>query len=226
MLEKTRGIVLHTLRYGDESLVVDVLTESRGCVTFMVRIPKTRKAGVQSLLLRPLSILQLELDYRQNRQMQRVRNLSVDTPYTSIPYDPMKNAVGLFLCEVLYYALRREQIPHAALFQFIEQSLCWFDLAERDYVNFHVVFLIKLTRYLGFWPTEEELTQDGLLTPLDAEWADRLLRLNYQTMRVFVMTREQRNRLLDIICSFYSRHVAEFPEVRSLTVLREMFEAG
>ncbi|MBQ0048686.1 MAG: DNA repair protein RecO C-terminal domain-containing protein [Bacteroidales bacterium] len=216
--------MLHTLRYGDDAMVVDVLTESRGCVTFLVRIPKTRKAPAQSLLLRPLAVFQLELDYRANRQMQRVRNLSVDSPYVSIPYEPTKNAVALFLAEVLYYALRREETPNVTLFAFLEQSLRWFDLAESHFVNFHVVFLIKLTRYLGFWPTEEELTHDGLLTPLDAEWVDRLLRFNYQTMRVLQMTREQRNRLLDIICSYYTRHVADFPEVRSLGVLREMFQ--
>lgn len=154
MYEKTRGIVLHTLKYGDDSLMVDILTESRGTVAFVVKIPRTHR-GLKTQLLRPLTILQLEMDYRENRNVQRIRDMRVDDPFLSIPYEPLKEVVVLFLGEVLYYALRNED-RNPQLFAFLEHSLHWFDEAQSEYVNFHLALLIRLTRYLGFWPNAED----------------------------------------------------------------------
>ena len=239
MLEKTRGIVLHTLRYGDDSMIVDVLTETRGTMAFLVRIPKSRKSAVKIPLLRPLNIVHLDMDVRQNRALQRIRDVHVMEPYESIPYEPMKEMVALFLGEVLYYALKHED-RNERLFQFLLYSLHWFDAASTDYVNFHLTLLIKLTRYLGFWPNCEGRGQQQFFDLIEAEftpyrplhgqclsveeseWVPRFLRMNYASMRRFKMSRQQRNYALDVICNYYRLHIPEFPAVKSLDVLKEV----
>ena len=240
MYEKTRGIVLHALRYSDDSQIVDVLTETRGCVPFLVKMPRSRKSGIKTQLLRPLNILDIDLDYRPQQNLQRIRDMRVHEPYQSIPYEPLKSVVALFLGEILYYALRHED-KNERLFNFLLQSLHWFDMAEADYVNFHLACLIKMTRYLGFWPNCEERENrmaffdliEASFTNLhpihshylkgeEAEWVPRFLKMNYATMRYFKMTRQQRNYVLDILCYYYRLHIPDFPEIKSLNILREV----
>ncbi len=241
MYEKTQGIVLHALRYGDDSQIVDILTETRGSVSFLVKMPRSHKSGIKAQLLRPLNILDIELDYRPQRSLQRIREMHVPEPYQTIPYEPMKSVVALFLGEMLYYSLRNEE-RNDRLFCFLLQSLHWFDMADTDYVNFHLAFLIKMTRYLGFWPNCEDrksgsmayfdLTEASFtsLHPIhneclkgeEADWVPRFLKMNYTTMRFFKMTRQQRNYVLDILCHYYRLHIPDFPEVKSLDILREV----
>lgn len=239
MYEKTRGIVLHALRYGDDSQIVDILTESHGSVAFLVKMPRSRKSGVKAQLLRPLNILSIDLDYHPHQNLQRIRDMRIEEQYMSIPYEPMKSVVALFIGEVLYYALRKED-QNKRLFEFLVHSLRWFDMAETNYVNFHLAFLIKMTRHLGFWPNcedHEKMPYFDLLEasftslhPLhshclkdeEAKWVPRFLKMNYATMRHFKMSRAQRNYVLEVLCRYYQLHIPEFPAIKSLEILREV----
>ena len=66
MLQKTLGIVLHTLKYKDTSLIADIYTEVAGRASFMVSIPRSRKAAVKPVLFQPLALVELEADFRPN----------------------------------------------------------------------------------------------------------------------------------------------------------------
>lgn len=239
MYEKTRGIVLHSLRYGDDSMIVDILTESRGNVSFLVKIPRSRHASMKAQLLRPLSILHLEMEHRPNRSLQRLKEIHIEVPFVSIPYEPMKGIVAMFLGEMLYYSLRNED-RNERLFDFLVQSFSWYDMVDSDYVNFHLAFLIKLTRYLGFWPNCEGRSEgmffdfnDACFTPIrpshnlflnaeESEWVPRFLKMNYVTMGKFKMNRQQRNYVTDLLVRFYRVHIPDFPQLKSLDVLREI----
>ncbi len=241
MLEKTRGIVLHSLRYNDDSMIVEVLTEERGTVSFLVRVTHSKKSNVKAQLLRPLTILELDIDYRQQRSLQRIRDMRVCVHYISIPYEPLKECVALFLGEFLYYALRNED-RNERLFLFLLHSLDWFDAASENYANFHLALLIKLTRYLGFWPNCEgrreydffDLQESSFtafrpvhgqcLNAEESEWVPRFLKMNYSTMRFFKMSRQQRSYVLDVLCHYYRMHIPEFPSLKSLDVLRTILD--
>lgn len=239
MFEKTRGIVLHSLRYGDDSMIVDILTETRGNVSFLVKVPRSRHAAVKAQLLRPLSVLQIDMEWRPNRSLQRLKELHVEVPYVSIPYEPMKGVVAMFLGEMLYYSLRNED-KNERLFDFLVQSFTWYDMADSNYVNFHLAFLIKLTRYLGFWPNcngrDEGMFFDlhdasfstvrpphgQCLNVEESDWVHRFMKMNYMTMSKFRMNRTQRNYVTDILVRYYSIHIPDFPQLKSLDVLREI----
>ena len=93
MQEKTQGVVLRTLKYGDNSLIVDIYTATRGTVSFMVKLPKSRKATLKGVFFRPLSILEIDFDYRQKSALQRIRDVRFDYTYQSLPYDPYKSCL-------------------------------------------------------------------------------------------------------------------------------------
>ena len=111
MLQKTKGIVLHTLKYNDTSIIVDMYTELSGRASFLVTVPRSRKAAVKSVLFQPLSFIELEADYRPNATLYRVTEAKSFYPFSSIPYDPYKSSMALFLSEfpVSYTHLRAHE---------------------------------------------------------------------------------------------------------------------
>ena len=239
MLETTRGIVLRYNQFGDDKAFVDIFTLSHGSLSFLVRDRRQRKGSLRATLLRPLHIVEMTIDYRPTQATHRIQELHLACCYTSLPYDPVKEVVALFLSEFLLNAIRKE-VHNPQLFHYTAYSLQWFDATDRGLANFHIAFLLGLARHLGFWPnmsegetmpyfdlqdgrpTDSMPMHDHFLTGEEAAALPTLLRMNLHNMHQFRLTREQRNRILDVLTLYFSLHVPEFRELRSLDVLRQV----
>lgn len=245
MIEKTSGIVLHQLRYTDSKVIVTMFTELHGTLSFMVRIPHSRRSAMHNVLLSPLSLLEAEIDYQESAQLQRLMEVRVSEPYQSLPYNPMKQTIALFLAEFLYYSLREEH-ANPELFAYLSHSLLWLDSRTQGYANFPLTFLIRLSRFLGFWPNVDTASRSGnarqaqvfdlveaemktalpahgsYLRPEEAALVPLLLRMDYATMHLFRFSREQRARLMQVLNDYYRLHVPHFPELKSMAILREV----
>lgn len=240
MIERTLGVVLHQFRYNDDSIIVNIFTQLHGNVGFLVKMPKNKRSNVKTLLLRPLTILELDYDLRPNQALQRINDMKLHISYSSLPYDPIKGSVALFLSEFLYYALKHEIANHS-LFYYLCNSLQWLDRSEKGLANFHLVFLMRLTRFLGFWPNIQDYENGMVFDMKDASMVGVLpshgqylsteesvllpflLRMDYATMHLFRFTRQQRARVLSVLLDYYRMHIPEFPELKSLDVLRTIF---
>lgn len=240
MITKTRGIVLRSVRFGESSLIVDVLTKSSGRVSFMVHIPKTSKGKIKKQYFQPMTLLDFEYDFRQRSNLQRIKDVRVSLPYSSIPIDPAKSCISLFLSEFIYYATRNEQ-ENPTLFTYISTSLEWLDNAYEDFANFHLVFMMRLGKFLGFHPFLEDFTpgcffdlRNGCFTlsmPLHADFLNaadaghlyNLMRMNFDTMKLFKLSRDDRNRITEIVLRYYKLHLPNMPELQSFDILREVF---
>ena len=126
MLQKTVGIVLHVLKYNDTSNIVEMYTELSGRASFLVTVPRSKKATVKSVLFQPLALIEFEADYRPNTSLFRIKEAKSFSPFTSIPYDPFKSAIALFLAEFLYRAIR-EEAENRPLFAYLQHSILWLD---------------------------------------------------------------------------------------------------
>lgn len=219
MIEKTRGIVLHTLRYGDAKVIATLFTENRGAMGFAVRVPNTRRSAMQNVLLAPLSMLEVDIDYQESARLQKLLDVRVDEPFRTLPYHPLKQTIALFLGEFLYYALREEQ-ANPDLYIYLRNSLLWLDECNEGFANFPLTFLIRLSRFLGVWPNIEE-AQAGL-SEQERELVPIMLRMDFATMHLFRFSREQRSRMLQVLNDYYRNHVPHFPELRSMAILREV----
>ena len=240
MLTSSKAIVLNSLKYGEQQLIVDLLTEELGRVSFICRIPKTQKGKLKKQLFQPLSLLDVVFDYRQNARLQHIRDIRLTQPFASIPFDAGKLSIALFLAEFLTYATRDEQ-QNAALFNYVVNSVSWLDGQAESFANFHLVFMMRLSRFIGFFPNLEDYREGAVFdmrsgefaysAPLHGDYinADEaarlglLMRMNYETMHLFHMTREERNRCVELMLAYYKLHVPNFPELRSLAVLQELF---
>lgn len=240
MITKTRGIVLRSVRFGESSLIVDVLTKSSGRVSFMVHIPKTSKGKIKKQYFQPMTLLDFEYDFRQRSNLQRIKDVRVSLPYSSIPINPTKSCISLFLSEFIYYATRNEQ-ENPTLFTYISTSLEWLDNAYEDFANFHLVFMMRLGKFLGFQPFLEDFTpgcffdlRNGCFTlsmPLHTDFLNaadaghlyNLMRMNFDTMKLFKLSHDDRNRITEIVLRYYKLHLPNMPELQSFDILREVF---
>jgi DNA repair protein RecO (recombination protein O) len=242
MLQRIEGIVLRTVRYNDRTIIAHLYTRQIGRASFRVAIPRSRKASVKSVLFQPLALLELESDVRPTTAIYSVREAKSAYPFTSIPYDPVKAAVALFLSEFLSRTVREEGTENVPLYTYLRHSILWLDMCRGSVANFHLVFLMRFSRFLGLYPNLDDYHRDdyfdllnacftptrptlhlSFLEPEEASRISRLMRMNYDTMHLFAMNRNERNRCLHIMNEYYRLHLPDFPELKSLEVLRELF---
>ena len=268
MKVKTEAIVLHSFKYGESKMIVDTFTRTHGRLSFAVPLPRSAHSKLKKQYFQPLTLLNIDADIQQQSRLQKISEASIAAPLPSLLSDPSKLAIALFICEFLYHALRDEQ-QNGPLFEYLCTSIQWLDQRESDFANFHLVFLMHLSRFLGFYPNlegrgarvrgtryedrldrgcEDRLDRRGedslyfdlraaefcsltpthrdFLMPQEAGRIRLLMRMDYATMHLFRMGRADRNRILEIIIHYYRLHIPQFPELRSLPVLQELFQYG
>ena len=241
MLTKTQAIVLHSIKYGETRLIVDMFTKEYGRLSFIVSLPKSPKSKIKKQYFQPLAMLEIETDVRPRLQLQKLSDVRLLHPFSTLPFSQHKLSISLFVAEFLYYALRGEQ-QNALLFDYIVNSLQWLDGQDGRFANFHLVFLMRLSRFLGFYPNLDDYTvgdyfdlresvflpappiHHDFLQPQEAEKVQLMMRMDFPTMHLFQMSHTERNRLLEVALSYYRLHLPDFPELKSLTVLQELYE--
>lgn len=243
MLQTLSGIVFRTVKYKDTQMLVDCYTRERGRISCAAAISQSKKSASRKVLFQPLSVLEMTVDVRPNASIYRMREAKLRYPYSTVPFDPVKNALALFLAEFLSYAVR-EETENEALYDFLEQSLCWLDEAGQSVANFHIAFLLRLSRFVGLYPYLENyepgfcfdllsasyckhppLLHSYYIKGEEAGYVNSLMRMRYETMKFYPMSRVQRQRCLELINLFYSLHLPDFPvRLQSLDVLKELFD--
>ena len=237
---KTKAVVLRCVPYADNRQVIDLFTEACGRVQFACRMAKTARGKLKRQLFQPLTLLNVAFDYRPKLSLQRMRDVSIYRPYTQIPYNMEKLGIAMFVAEFLTYATRNEQ-RNDALFNYIEQCLTWLDTDTGHFANFHLVFMMRIARFLGLMPNVDDYTpgcyfdlrnacfaairplHNDYLQPQQAQHFLNLIRMDYKTMHLYKLTRDERNECAEVILQFYRLHVPGFPELKSLDVLKQLF---
>ena len=164
MQETLRGIVLRTVRYGDTSLIVDLFTESHGRMSFMASTLRAKRSVRSVSFWQPLSMVEFSAELLPNGgKLPRPSDVRTYYNYIDLPFSPIKSTLALFLAEFLSAALREEK-ENTPLYRYIESSLQWLDLADSpaSIANFHLAFLMHLSRFIGIYPN---LDVSGDLNP-------------------------------------------------------------
>ncbi len=205
--------------------MLEVYTREHGRMTF-----------VTSKKLQPLTIVNVVFDGPKSKLL----NVDIAFGYKNMLYDPFKLSIGFFIAEFLRYATRNEP-TNRPLYDYLRQSLEWLDVVEGSFANFHLVLMMHLAMFLGFAPGVNDY-RDGMyfdlreaqftgLQPVHGDYLDKeesatvvnLMRMNFATMHLFKLNKDQRNRIVDCVVRYYRLHVPGFPEMKSLDVLRELF---
>jgi DNA repair protein RecO (recombination protein O) len=240
MQAKTSGIILHSIKHTDSTSIITVYTRQFGRVSYMVHGVNKKKSVCRAAFLQPLSIVEMDVFHVPGKNIQRLKEMRMEQPLTGIPYNPIKNSLALFLSEVLFRTLRQME-PDDDLYLFLENSILQLDCTETGISNFHLVFLLKLTRYLGFNPNQDEVLgnyfdlMNGVflrekpahvhfvLPEVSADFI-RVLNADYATMCNLAFSRARKADLLQNIVTYYQLHIPEFNGLHSLQVLQSLFD--
>lgn len=241
MQQSFRAIVLRQIKYSDKSNIVILYTQERGRISALIPAQSNRKARVSRNLFQPLVILDLIYTQRSNTGIGRIVEAKLHYPAINIMSDPLKMSLVLFLGEFLY-GLLQEESASRSLFVFIENSIKWLDMSEKSIANFHLAFLLRLMHFVGIKPNLEEYVpssffdlRDGTfvaLRPLhqqviygdDLEKLVNVLRMTYNNMHLYKMSRNQRMSLLQLILDYYQVHYSSLKELHSLKILQDLFD--
>ncbi len=232
MLVKTPGIVLHTLKYSETSIVSRIYTRELGLQSYMVNGVRGSK-GNKAALFRPGNILELVSYFkREHKGLQRLKEYSFGILYQQLPFHIIKSSLALFLIEVLNKVVKEEE-PNLDLYDFIEGSLAKLDSTENNLSTFHIRFLSLLAMELGFHPGGNylperpyfDLQEGQSLAEPPAQHIylePRLSAFFFNQLEGAPLDTAERRLLLNRLLQFYALHIDNFGEVKSLEVLSEV----
>jgi DNA repair protein RecO (recombination protein O) len=239
MLIKTKAIVISSLKYGEADLIVKCFTQSSGLKSYLLRnVLKSKKGKLRTSLFQPLTHLDIEANHKDKGNLERIREAKVTYHFKSLHTDVVKSSIVLFLSEVLRSSIQEEE-ENISLFQFLEYATLWLD-SSIEIANFHLLFLLNLTQYLGFYPetTSQKLPffnlLEGTFEPLALNvycyndtrisLLKRLLGTNFDTLAQIKLNQNERSAFLQMLLQYYEVHLHGFKQPRSLAVLNTIFQ--
>jgi DNA repair protein RecO (recombination protein O) len=234
MVVKTKAIVISALRYQDKSLIVKCFTESDGLRSYYVRDAfSSKKSAQRTVYFQPLTLIEIEAVHKNKGTLEYFKEVRLAHPYFTINKDIVKTTIAIFISEMLHHSIKEEE-KNQSLYSFLETALLWLD-SHDNAANFHLVLLMEMTKFLGFYPDKNndhtffEMTE-GVFTPYHAisclsEEGTALLRtlmgLKFDNTQPFHVT--ERQALLKILLDYYAFHLDGFRRPNSVEVLREVF---
>ncbi|MCH7535011.1 MAG: DNA repair protein RecO, partial [Bacteroidetes bacterium] len=150
MLYNTKGLVIKYIKYSETSIIATIYTEIFGMQSYFLNGVRSKKSKIKINALQPLSCLDLVVYHKENKNLNRIKELILH-PYQSIPNNVYKTSMVFFIAEIIQKSVKEEE-HNIDLFEFLESSIKLLDLQESNFSNFHLLFLIKLSRFLGFYP--------------------------------------------------------------------------
>ena len=216
MTTNTGLIVLHTTKFGENSLVVHTLSREYGRRSFLVK--GAGKKSSMSLFL-PLNVLEADITETGKSTLYTARNLSAMYPLLGIRNNIFKNSMTMFMSEVLYRVIK-DGVYEQGLYEWCEKNILLLDAINTDFSNFHIRFLLELTVALGFSPESQDLMPFvGEHYPM----VEKFMALPFADSMLIPLNGSIRNEIAEEILRYIEYHTESSVNVNSLKVLRELF---
>lgn len=230
MLYSTRGIVFHTVPYSDSRVIAKIYTRDFGLLSFIVSVSRSKSGKIKSPLLQPLTQVDLRIEKKEKSHLHAVRDITLAIPYANLHSDIVKTTIALFTAEVLYKTVREEE-RNEAMFAYVSTALLALDIAHDGVANFHLVFMMHLARFLGFYPLENEAGHNSVfdltngvfvggtpnhfnfLDPVESRLFESVFHSDFEHMHELQLNGEKRRIALNAIIRYYGAHVAGMQEI-------------
>jgi DNA repair protein RecO (recombination protein O) len=243
MLHKTAGLVLHTVPYGETSVIVRIFTELFGIQSYLVNGVRSGKAKTgRANLLRPVNLLDLVVYHRDEKNLQRLSDFRFAYLYRTLYSDPVKNAVALYLVELLHKTLNEPE-PLPELFEFAAEALRWTDTYQNGLANLPLFFTLKVAAMMGFHfygryssttPyldlkegrfVAQQPPHPHILQEEEALLTDALLQAaDFNSLAGIAAHKHIRRALLSAYQDYYQLHVPGFSRLQSPRILMELWD--
>jgi DNA repair protein RecO (recombination protein O) len=241
MLTKTKGIVLQRTKYADTGLIVKIFTKEHGNVSFFVKNSFSKKSKFSNALFAPLSLLELNFDYRKKSSLQYFKEVTTYYQYSSIPFNLSKNLIFIFYTELISKLLY-ETSEDEELFTCIEKQLIELDTTEVIRPDIHLIFMYELSRKLGFEPINNYDKDNCYFSIVNAQFARDFINnedllskeASYYLQQIIIFYQNQenitfpsknvRNELLQGLIKYYLIHNEHIKSIDSVAILSNIFK--
>ncbi len=238
MLKKGQALVLRTTPYGDKRVIINVYSPQEGALGLIASLSKKSDKGLKPAHFQALQALELVYQEQSKGDLKALREARILYSYQDLFFDPVKSCLSLFIAEFLQKVLREEE-ANSSLFDFIFQAMRSLDKAQLGLANFHLLFLMELSRYFGIQPHLEgegnymdllhgELLEEAPHHPYFisgeelALWRN-LYQHDWQEWPSFDFKGAQlRRQALDNMVQYYRLQLHDFGPLKSINVLREV----
>ena len=233
----TEAIVISTIKYSDTSLIARLYTKELGLVSYLLKgILKSKKGKLRTAYFQPLTQLSIIAKYQEKRNLQTLSEAKVIHSYETIHTSVVKQSIVLFISEILTSAIQEEE-NNNLLYDYLKNSFIWFD-SHHQISNFHLLFLMNLTKFLGFYPDLSESQKEGfhlreglftnhqgtdIIKGIKLIQFKRLLGTKFDDIEEINFSKTERQQLLQIIIRYFELHLGGFRMPKSLAVLETVF---
>ena len=238
MLVTTKAIVISKLKYKDNDLIVKCYTEHFGVQSYLLRgVLKSKKGKLRIAYFQLLSQLEIVVNYRESKSLHSINDVKPLVIYQTIHVNVAKSAIVMFLAEVLTGILKEEE-QNLTLFSYINTTLHWLDIND-DFSNFHLLFLLNLTKQLGFYPDvknsdldyfnleegkfQAKKTNNHCISGDKLTQLKMLLGINFDTLNIIKINSKKRQEFLYMILLYFELHLGSLKKPKSLQVLNQVF---
>lgn len=235
---ETKAIVLSSLKYGDSSLIVKCFTAKEGIKSYMIKgVLKSKKGKLKPAYFQALTQLSILASHNHKSTLHRIREAQVIHPYDTIHSSITKQTIIMFLSEVLSGIVKEEE-ENKPLYNYLETALIWLDTHSAT-ANFHLLFLLNLSRFLGFYPDTSAQEKVGfnllegnftnsvqekfVVTGDELIQFKKLLGINFDAIEQVSFHKNERQKVLRMIIRYFELHLDGFKHPKSLDVLETVF---
>ena len=239
MITKTKAIVFKKFKYGEDSLICKCFTEEHGLLSFFLKgIYKKGKSSIKKSQFELLNNISVVYNYKPNTNFKFFKEVKVNYIYKDIPFNVYKNAISIFISEILINSIKNEGADKS-LFFFLEKSLFVLD-SSKKVNNFIIIFLLNLSKYLGFYPNiksygnyfsldngifENEKSDNYAVNEFNSIIIKKFLGMNFEQSEEMQIKKETRTEIISILIKYFEAHSHGFKKPKSLDILYEIFES-
>lgn len=240
MQVNTKAIVIGSVKYGDSSLIVKCFTLEEGFKSYLLRgVIKSKKGKINKAHFLPLSLLNINASHNNKGNLNSITESKVVTHFRTIHTDFVKQSIVFFISEFLSIVIREEEGENQELYHFLEGTVQLLELSD-DIANFHLKFLLELTRCLGFYPDETLATSHLYFDLLQGKYVssnsphviqgeelvlfNKVLGIKFDRLSNVLFSKSQRGTVLELLLKYYQLHLPFFRRPKSIDILSKVLE--
>lgn len=234
----TKAIVISAIKYSEADLIVKCFTQSSGLKSYLLKnILKSKKGKLRTSLFQPLTLLELTANHKDKGTLEFMQEAKVYHTYQSLHTQIQKTSLALFLSEILKSVIQEEE-KNEALFSFLENAFVWLD-SNNAVANFHLLFLVQLSDYLGFYPDvnasnlpifnlvegvfQKESTNMYCINIPESGGIKQCFGIKFDALNTIKLSKTERVESLEILLLYFQLHMQGFKRPKSLDVLNQLF---
>ncbi len=240
MLAKTRGIILRSVKFKESSMILLIFTRDLGLKSYIISGIRNKRSGTGAATLQVMNIVDLVVYDRDGSEINRIREVRPAFQYSQLFMNITLSSIGIFMIEMIRLCVREKE-QNVQLYEFLERAFLFLDSQREHYASFHLSFLLHFCKYLGFQPEDNYSAQNVYFDMIEGRFVSsppfhrdhldpelsfvfhQFASTQMEDYRTVVVSKPQRNALIDEILKYYKIHSGDFGEVKSLEVFKDIF---